>query len=206
MLHKIKEILGACFLLVIAGAASYSVPVQAADPYIAQIMRVGFNFAPRGWAMTDGQLLQISQNTALFSILGTTFGGDGETTVGLPDLRGRVAMHPGSGPGLTVRRLGEKSGAETATVGGVPLHGHTVRAVDAGRTTDPAVTLLTENPAGALFARDGRERQYQSASPNVSMQSDMIAAAGGGQPHSNIQPYLAVYHVIALTGVYPSRD
>ena len=120
------------------------------DPFIAEIIMFGGNFAPRGWAFCDGQLLSISSNSALFSILGTTYGGDGRTTFGLPDLRGRVAMHPGSGPGLTQRRLGEKSGMETVTLttNQIPSHNHTATATASGTGTGTSYGTDTQGDSG----------------------------------------------------------
>ncbi len=177
------------------------------DPFIAEIIMFGGNFAPRGWAFCDGQLLSISSNSALFSILGTTYGGDGRTTFGLPDLRGRVAMHPGSGPGLTQRRLGEKSGVETVTLNTnqIPSHNHT--ATGTGQGTD--IQGDDGFTGGKTWAHVGANL-YKDATPDVTMHAGNVtvtnANAGGNQSHTNIQPYLCVNFIIALQGVFPSRN
>ncbi len=146
--------------------------------------------------MCNGQLVQIAQNTALFSILCTTFGGDGRTTFGLPDMQSRAPMHPGSGPGLSNRRLGERSGAETATLSGTPpLHTHQLSGSENEATTN--------NPGGALLAGTA-ENTYDSRGNPVPMGGAI--ATTGGQGHNNIQPFLALNFLIALVGVFPSRS
>jgi microcystin-dependent protein len=168
------------------------------DPFIGEIILFAGNFAPRGWALCDGALLPISQNTALFSILGTTYGGDGRTTFGLPDLRGRVAVHPGTGPGLTTRLLGEKAGGETASVSieQMPAHGHRVTAAsERGDSADPTNNV----PAG-----DPDEPYIGTGT--AAMAATMIQSTGGGQSHANMQPFLGVHFIIALVGIYPSRN
>lgn len=167
------------------------------DPFIGEIKMFAGNFAPQGWALCDGQLLPIAQNAALFSLLGTTYGGDGRTTFALPDLRGRVPLHPGQGPGLSQRRLGEKSGQESVTLSEaqMPAHTHTAQArpVSAGRN----------DPENALLAR---RRAYDGEpAPTVTMHPDAIGSAGGGQDHENMQPYLCINFIIALQGLFPSR-
>ena len=168
------------------------------EPFIGEIIMFGGNFAPRGWALCDGSLLSISQNSALFSILGTTYGGDGRTTFGLPDLRGRAPVHPGNGPGLTPRQLGEKSGAETVTlsVGQMPAHNHAVTCSDKRGNSDL--------PEGNVLAHDPDEPYRNEIAATMSPQ--MIADAGSGQGHPNMQPYLCVNFIIALQGTYPSRN
>lgn len=171
------------------------------DPFIGQIIMFGGNFAPRGWAFCDGQLLAISQNTALFSILGTTYGGDGRTTFGLPDLRGRVAMHAGNGPGLSDRRLGAKAGTQTTTltVNEMPPHNHRFRAeVAAADQSNPTDNLLAAPPSAIYHP--------QSAADEVLMHNDSITSVGSGQSFSNEQPYQVVNFIIALTGTFPSRN
>jgi microcystin-dependent protein len=168
------------------------------DPFIGQIVMFAGNFAPQGWALCDGQLLQISQNPALFSILGTTYGGDGRTTFALPDLRGRAPLHPGNGPGLTPRALGEKSGVENVTlsVNQMPTHNHLVRcSALAGNNRGPEDQVPAAHD-DQNYRQDGQK----------TMKSDMIHDAGGGQAHDNMQPFLAVNFIIALQGVYPSRN
>ena len=171
-----------------------------ADPFIGEIVMFGGNFAPRGWAQCDGQLLAISQNSALFSILGTTYGGDGRTTFGLPDLRGRVAMHPGSGPGLTPRSLGQKSGSENVTLQAsqIPGHSHNMR----GNSGQPNET----NPENGFPANSAAtDKDLYSSTSNVSMGATALNS-GGGQQHPNIQPFQCVNFIIALVGVFPSRN
>jgi microcystin-dependent protein len=181
-----------------------STPTQASEPFLGQIDTFGFNFPPRGWAFCDGQLLSISSYTALFSLLGTTFGGDGRVTFGLPDLRGRVAVHPGQGPGLTNVRWGERGGVETRTltVSNMPAHNHAafLQATDTlGNTTDPD---------GNIQAVKNRTNIYSTAVPNVTMNaaSVTVANSGGSQAFSVRDPYLGIYHSIALMGIYPSRN
>ena len=160
------------------------------DPFIGQIVMFGGNFAPRGWALCDGQLLPISQHSALFSILGTTYGGDGRTTFALPDLRGRNAMHPGTGAGLTPRVLGQRGGQEsvTLTAAEMPSHHHGVVAATGG-----------VNPAGERFV----ESQQALNSVVVPNRTDDV---GGGQAHDNMAPYECVNFIIALVGTFPSRS
>jgi len=171
------------------------------DPFIGQIIMFAGNFAPRGWALCDGQLLSISQNSALFSILGTTYGGNGQTTFGLPDLRGRVALHPGQGPGLSNYTLGQQSGVEnvTLTTNQMPIHGHTVAP---GSSTD---TPNANSPANAVPAANDQQQLY-STEANASMRPTNSGNAGGSQPHDNLQPLLCVNFIIALEGIYPSRS
>jgi microcystin-dependent protein len=168
------------------------------EPFIGQIMMFAGNFAPRGWATCDGQLLAISSNSALFSLLGTTYGGDGRTTFGLPDLRGRVPMHAGSGPGLSPRRLGEKGGAETVTltVAQLPSHNHGVTA-----SAPPADARI---PTGKRPA--STEGASYGAGQAAAMAADMVTPTGGSQAHDNMPPFGCINYVIALQGVYPSRN
>jgi microcystin-dependent protein len=168
------------------------------DPYIGEIRIVGFNFAPRGWAFCNGQLLSIVQNTALFSILGTTYGGNGVTTFALPNLQGRVPMHPGAGPGLTPRVLGETSGTANVTLISTQLPAHTHQALASGNDAD------TASPFNAAWGTAGTV-QYRPDS-NTLMNAAALASAGGNQPHNNLQPYLTVNFVIALVGVFPPRS
>jgi microcystin-dependent protein len=172
------------------------------DPFIAEIIMFGGNFAPRGWALCDGQLLPISSNSALFSILGTTYGGDGRTTFALPDLRGRAAIHPGSGPGLSTYRLGQKAGVENVnlSINQIPSHTHQAKAFAGAGNKNTAAGSAWSDDAGVSWAA------YSSSSPNADMHSGAIANAGGSQPHTNIQPVLCVNFIIALVGVFPSRN
>ncbi len=175
------------------------------DPFLGQIVMFGGNFAPRGWALCDGQLLAISQYSALFSILGTTYGGDGRTTFALPDLRGRVSMHPGNGPGLSSRRLGERAGTEahTLTLNQLPSHTHTLNATTApGTRSSPSDALLSTYgtsapPSGPYSA---------GTTTDTTMHPGAVGNTGSGQSVSNIQPYQCVNYIIALQGVFPSRN
>ncbi len=171
-----------------------------ADPFVAEIRIFPFNFAPKGWAWCDGQLLPLSQNTALFSLLGTTYGGDGKSNFALPDLQGSVPMHPGQGPGLTLHDLGEAAGVDAVSLleSEVPSHSHALGAdtVDAADTNVP-------NPNASLALSSGGTL-YQPA-PDTQLADDAMAVTGGGQPHNNMQPYLTFYFCIALQGVFPPR-
>lgn len=169
------------------------------EPFIGEVRIFAGNFAPRGWAFCNGQLLPIAQNTALFSLLGVTYGGDGRTTMGLPNLEGRAPMHPGSGPGLTTRRLGERVGAETATLSAQQMPAHTHAVMGLGPAN-------TNSPTGASSATNPTVNQYNTgATSMVSASSDAIGSAGSGGGHNNLQPYLTLNFIIALTGLYPSR-
>lgn len=165
-------------------------------PFLGQIMLVGFNFAPQGWAFCDGQLLPIAQNTALFSLLGTQYGGNGVNTFALPDLRGRVAMHKGQGPGLSFRSQGEVGGTESVTLltTQMPAHAHTLFG-----TGEPG---SSQSPSG-LLAAETSEDSY-AAGALAAMSASAIGQAGGNQPHPNMQPYLVMNYIIALQGIYPS--
>lgn len=174
-----------------------------ADPFVAEIRIFPFNFAPKGWAWCDGQLLPLSQNTALFSLLGTTYGGDGKSNFALPDLQGRAPMHPGQGPGLSLHDLGEQGGSDTVTLleSEIPSHNHQVKSVDA-RGNSASIE-------GKSFGRPamGRPDAYTTVTGSrVPMHPLTIAPAGGDQPHNNLQPYLTFYFCIALQGVFPPRS
>jgi microcystin-dependent protein len=174
------------------------------EPFIGEVRMIAMNFEPRGWAFCDGTLLAISQNTALFSILGTTYGGDGRTTFGLPDLRGRAVMHPGSGPGLPSRRLGERGGVDTVTLteNQMPSHKHTLKANPSpGEHSGPSV------PTGAnALGRSVGGNVYGFPANLVELAGASLLSEGGGAAHTNRQPYLVVNFVIALIGVYPPRS
>tara|TARA_B100000780_G_C21106395_1_gene446840 strand:- start:1170 stop:1742 length:573 start_codon:yes stop_codon:yes gene_type:complete len=188
------------------------------DPFIGEVKMFGGNFAPRGWAFCEGQLLAIAQNQALFSILGTTYGGDGRTTFALPDLRGRAPIGPGTGPGLSTRRLGQRSGTETnvLTVNQMPSHNHSTTTslhayipVNAEEGNEDEV-----NPAAGVLANNGQDNYASEATPNAFYNGANLAPVngtvqvmnnGGSQPFNNMQPFLGVYYIIALVGVFPSR-
>ncbi len=172
------------------------------DEYIGAIQIFAGNFAPRGWALCEGQILPIQQNTALFSILGTTYGGNGTTTFGLPDLRGRMPIGFGAGPGLTPRQLGEKSGAEavTLTTAQIPSHTHTYNALSGNReSTSPANNFLGVAP-GAWYG------QKDAGDTLLPMGAEAVSPAGGSQPHNNMPPYLGLSFIICLQGIYPPRS
>lgn len=175
------------------------------DPFVAEIRIFSFNFAPKGWAFCDGQILPLSQNTALFSLLGTTYGGDGKSNFALPNLQGCAAMHPGQGPGLSLHDLGETGGSETVTLleSEIPSHSHALMA-------DAANDGQAHSPLNGSYAKipPGSPPAYASAPATmpVNMSSFALAPAGGNQPHNNMQPYLTLNFCIALQGVYPPRS
>jgi microcystin-dependent protein len=173
-----------------------------ADPFVAEIRIFPFSFAPKGWARCDGQLLPISQNTALFALLGTMYGGDGKSTFGLPNLQGRAAMHPGQGPGLSQRELGESGGSDTVTLQQAEIPAHTHQARGNNGIGDSPI------PAGNALARLGSLNTYQtnSSANLVPMAPESLAPSGGGTPHNNLQPYLTLLFCIALQGVFPPRS
>jgi microcystin-dependent protein len=171
------------------------------DPFVAEIRIFPFNFAPRGWAWCDGQLLPISQNTALFSLLGTTYGGDGKSNFALPNMQGNAPMHPGQGPGLSLHDLGETGGSQTVSLleSEIPSHTHTVFAYnDVGEDRIPG-------PSEAL-ARSTGGNLYAAPANLVAMSPQTLAPAGSSFPHNNMQPYLTFYFNIALQGVFPPRS
>jgi len=173
------------------------------DPFIAEIIMFGGNFAPRGWAFCDGQLLPISSNSALFSLLGTTYGGDGRTTFGLPDLRGRFPVHPGTGPGLPTFRLGERGGTDNVSIGIGELTPHTHSLAGRSASTGDG---QTGDPAGAIPAASD-EDIYTTDTPDTLMASGGVTTSTGGGAARNIRnPYLGVNFIIALVGTFPSRN
>lgn len=168
------------------------------EPFVAEIRIFAGNFAPRGWAFCNGQLLPVSQNTALFSLVGTTYGGDGRSTFGLPNLQGRAPMHPGRGPGLTDRRLGERGGAETVTLteAQIPQHNHPLAGV---------AEFANQRTIDNNYFAVGSD-MYTGASNLNSMAPQTVPNTGGSQPHNNMQPFLTLNYIIALVGLYPSRS
>ena len=189
-----------CTILIAILAPDTLVNAQG-EPFVGEIKMVAFNFAPRGWALCDGQLLSISNNSALFSLLGTTYGGDGITTFALPDLRGRIPIHSGQGPNLSSRELGQAGGEEETllSIPQLPPHSHTAMASSSrantrtpeGSVVSPAVLPL---------------RLYNSGSANVAMGPDAITTTGEGAPVPIMPPFLTVNYIIALQGIYPSRN
>lgn len=191
-------------VMMIATSRAPSETSQSSDPFIGEISMFAGNFAPRGWAFCDGQLLPISDNSALFSLLGTTYGGDGRTTFALPDLRGRVAIHAGNGPGLTDRRQGSKGGVETVTLNitELPHHNHTLNVVDAPAKESSPVGNLPAIPAVDAPMLYGTMKGAEAAE----FHEMTIGHTGGSQAHENMPPYGTVRYIIALQGVYPSRN
>ncbi len=171
-----------------------------ADPFVAEIRIFPFNFAPRGWAFCDGQLLPLSQNTALFSLLGTTYGGNGKSNFALPDLQGRTSMHPGQGPGLSLHDLGETGGSETVTLleSETPSHSHQLNFLNSTATSTIA--------GGNQFANSPQNNAsvYTSQTNNLKT-AGILGSSGGNMPHNNMQPYLTLNFCIALQGVFPPR-
>lgn len=173
-----------------------------ADPFVAEIRIFGFNFAPKGWAFCDGQLMPLSQNTALFSLLGTTYGGDGKSNFALPNLQGQAPMHHGQGPGLSLHDLGESAGSETVTLlqSEVPAHAHGLQATtQPGEDPSPANEALGRSVGASLYQSD-------TATNLVPMAPQALATTGGSAPHNNMQPYLTLNFCIALQGVFPPRS
>ncbi len=178
-----------------------------ADPFLGEIRMVGWNFAANGWALCNGQLMSISQNNALFALLGTTYGGDGVSTFALPNLQGRVPIHQGAGVGLSPYVMGEAAGNEAVTllVNQMPQHNHMVAVNNqAGSVADPTNALLAQGNSGS--GRDSvAVSNYTSGAATGTLAPTSISIAGGNQPHANIQPFLCVNFIIALQGIFPSR-
>jgi microcystin-dependent protein len=168
------------------------------SPYIGEIRMFGGNFAPSGWAFCEGQLMPISENDALFNLIGTTYGGDGQNTFALPDLRGRLPMHMGTGPGLSSHTIGEMGGVEsvTLTVQQIPNHSHVPQSVSGSGNQS--------TPQGGIWA-GAATSHYSSNTPNLPMNNAAVGPAGGSQPHDNLMPYLAVSFIISLFGIFPSQ-
>jgi microcystin-dependent protein len=183
--------------------SSINVRSPMSDAFLAEIRIFAGNFAPSGWALCNGQLLPISQNTALFALLGTTYGGDGRVTFALPDLQQRVPMQQGQGPDLTLRELGETGGSPTVTLGSgeMPTHSHTAQVGSTpGNSTSPTGAVWAQ----AAYGRQG-EPIYSTLQPNVTMNASAVGPAGGGLPHNNMPPYLCLTFIIALQGIFPQR-
>jgi microcystin-dependent protein len=171
-----------------------------ADPFLAEIRIFGFNFAPKGWAFCDGQILPLSQNTALFSLLGPTYGGDGKSNFALPNLQGNAPMHPGQGPGLSLHDLGETGGSETVSLlqSEIPGHNHFISASGAdGNTGSPANSKVASGVGVNMYTA--------TQNPLTQLNSSALTPMGGDQPHNNLQPYLTLNFCIALQGVFPPR-
>src|SRR5437764_747739 len=168
-------------------------------PFVAEIRICPFNFAPKGWAFCDGQILPLSQNTALFSLLGTTYGGDGKSNFALPDMQGNAPMHPGEGPGLSLHDLGETGGSDFVTLleSEIPSHAHTVVVSQADGTD--------QTPAASRYATGIGIGQYAAPGATAQLAPQALSPTGGDQPHNNMQPYLTLNFCIALQGVYPPR-
>ncbi len=211
-----KGLVAALCLPLLGGAASSF--AASVDPLMGSVDYVGFNFAPRGWATCDGQLLPISSNSALFSLLGTTFGGDGRTTFALPDMRGRVPLHQGQGPGLQVYKIGQRGGTETTqlSIANMPAHKHDVAATSTSSLKSVTAAGNAIGPGGNSIARSSvsGSQNFSSTAPSADMNAGSVATtttvteqpAGGGQAFSNMQPYTVLNCVIALQGSFPSRN
>lgn len=171
------------------------------EPYVGEIRMFGGTFAPSGWALCQGQLMPISENDTLFNLIGTTYGGDGQETFGIPDLQGRLPVHQGQGPGLSqTYQIGEKFGVETVTLTTqtIPVHNHALL----------ATTEIGQNaqPQGGMFAQTSTGQLYnEPLDPLVNMNANMLQPVGGNQPHENLQPYLCINFIISLFGVFPSQ-
>ena len=171
------------------------------NPFVAEIRIFPFNFAPTGWAMCNGQLLPISQNTALFSLLGTTYGGDGKSTFGLPNLQGSAPLHPGQGPGLSLRDLGEIGGEQNVTLisSEMPAHSHSARGLAGAGGQGPSGNTWAE------ANQRGISTYIPSSAQNVQMSPQALSLSGGSLPHNNMMPYLTLNFCIAMQGVFPPR-
>ena len=168
------------------------------EPYIGEIRIFAGNFAPNGWSFCEGQILLISENDALFALIGTTYGGNGQTTFALPDLRGRIPVHQGQGPGLQNYPLATQTGAEqvTVTTNQMPVHSH---ALLASQTS--AGSAIAKNN---VLAKSTAVKLYIQDTPTAALAANMVGAQGGSQPHTNVQPYLCLNFIISLYGIYPS--
>ncbi len=176
---------------------------MAEDPFIGQICMFGANFAPRGWALCDGQILPINQNTALFSLLGTTYGGNGRNTFRLPEMRARLPRHQGNGPGLTPRQIGSKVGVENVALGANQMPSHTHQLDGTTEQADAEAPGGGGDPTGKVLA-DATISIYSAQTPDLNFDASAIGNTGDGEEHSNIMPFLCVNFIIALTGIFPS--
>ena len=174
------------------------------DPFVGEIKMFGGNFPPSGWMLCQGQLIPISENDVLFQLIGTTYGGDGQSTFALPDLTGRAAIHQGQGPGITQSyQLGEKAGVESVTLSTqqIPVHNHNAVTATTGQVSAAPGNIL----ADAQTTQTGA-RIYSAQASDVNMNANTIAITGGSQPHNNIQPTLAINFIISLFGIFPSQN
>jgi microcystin-dependent protein len=193
-----KKFITLLFLLLALG---FSNNTLAQEPYLGEVRMFAGNFAPNGWAKCEGQLLSIAENSALFSLLGTTYGGDGQTTFALPDFRGRAPIHSGQGPGLSNYFIGQQGGTEstTLTVNNLPAHNHTINGVlEDGNSASPTGNF----PAGTKLL----DPEYANSGTVTPMNASMVGNTGGSMPVNNMQPYLTITYIIALQGIYPSQN
>lgn len=176
------------------------------NPFLGEIRMFGFNFPPRGWARCQGQLMSIAQNDALFALIGTTYGGDGQETFSLPDLRGRAPVHRGQGPGLSAYTLGQSAGVETVTLIStqMPSHNHVPQAISVADAPDPSTDAIWATPPDAMYG--GNVTENTNGAVSGTMSPFALGVAGGSQPHENMPPFVAVNYSIALEGVFPSRN
>lgn len=213
----IKNTLAVAAKIVIAGIAVSAFTVSNAmadEPFIGEIRAFSGNYCPRGWVEADGRLIQVADNPALYSIMGSIYGGDGRTTFGLPTLQGRVALGKGNGPGLASKSLGQKGGAETLSLAGFDIPAHTHSATTTTVIHASSSDGNTSAPSGALLADDGRDRIYNSNSPDVTLKSDAatsvstVSSAGDSNPDAFTRrhPYIGIKYCIALDGMFPSRN
>jgi microcystin-dependent protein len=179
-----------------------------ASPFVAEIRIFGFNFAPTGWALCNGQILPISQNTALFSLLGTMYGGDGKSTFALPNMQGNVPINQGQGPGLSQRFIGENGGAETVTVlvSEIPAHNHNFVGTTANSSTVTSSGNQVANGFTGNFQSSVQVKMYSTAAPNSLMNPNAIGISGSSLPHNNLMPYLTLNFCIAMQGIFPPRS
>jgi len=210
MVHAIVRA-SARIALCAAAAATAPAQAQGSNPYLGQLMFEPYTFVPKGWAFCDGQIMSISQNTALFSLLGTFYGGDGRSTFALPDMQGRVPVMQGQGPGLSLYNQGQSGGAETVTLttANLPAHSHSM-SLNAGTVSASSATANSAVPTGHALANTGHNPAYASTAPDVNLATVTLngstGAVGGGLPVGIRSPYLVVNCAIALQGVFPPRQ